>query len=528
MKNIFKSILALLCCGAVLASCEQEVPEVKMSVDVASIEAEAQNPGDVSITLTANSTWILTTPDWVTPSATYGGGDAILTFKIATNYKDATTSTAARSGEIRISGGGSMTGKGAIIVIPITQQGYTYIDPNPSLGGITDLEEFVAFIKAANNGGSMKRWTDDNGEVSLLADVDLSSAEIPWQEIVDETKATNGNNGCTLEGTPFRAIFNGNNHKITGFNPEVVLAANQTFGLFAAISEAVIKNVELTGTLKVTATGQADAGMLVGTSYNSTIQNVKINGEIISTGTTVAKRFALGAVCGFAYGESDKYTTIQNAEVNVNVEIDGGANQANGAGCAMYGGIAGFATGPNAEGSWGVHIKGCTNNGDMNVKLGRCSGILATANCHTIIEDCTNNGDQVNKIANGRLGNIVCNVSHYSTLINCVNNGDLDATAEGYSGTVGGIFALAGSANGCSITGGGNYGTIKTLSSAGKYIGLLWANHNAVIPTTGLVASGRIIVDGVEREINESNYMSNIGSIKNPESVTNITWVAPE
>ena len=27
MKNIFKSILALACCGAIFASCEQEVPE---------------------------------------------------------------------------------------------------------------------------------------------------------------------------------------------------------------------------------------------------------------------------------------------------------------------------------------------------------------------------------------------------------------------------------------------------------------------------------------------------------------------
>jgi hypothetical protein len=178
-----------------------------------------------------------------------------------------------------------------------------------------------------------------------------------------------------------------------------------------------------------------------------------------------------------------------------------------------------------------VIIKDWVNNGDMKVTLGRCSGIVATANTGTTIQDCTNNGDQVNKILDGRLGNIVCNVSHYCTLINCVNNGDIDATVAGYKGTVGGIFALAGSANGCTITGGGNYGTIRTLSTAGtklKYVGLLWANHNNTIPTKGLVVSGRIFVDGVEISIDASNYMQYIGSMKNPETVSEITWVAPK
>jgi hypothetical protein len=109
-----------------------------------------------------------------------------------------------------------------------------------------------------------------------------------------------------------------------------------------------------------------------------------------------------------------------------------------------------------------------------------------------------------------------------------VNNGDLDATAEGYKGTAGGIFALAGSATITGIEGGGNYGTIKTLSTAGKYAGLLWANHNNTFPTTNIVASGRLFIDGVEKEISEANYMEHLGSIKDPSCVSNILWVAPK
>ncbi len=536
MKKIFKSLVALLCCGAVFASCQKDAaPEVNMEVDVTSIEAEAQNPEEAAVTLTTNVSWILTCPDWVTPSATYGNGDAILTFSIASNYKDETTTTRARSGEIKISGGGTLTGKGAVVTIPVNQQGYTYVDPNPSLGGITDAEEFAKFIVAANTGGSLKRWTSDANEVLLLSDIDLSGVDIKWQELADATKTSNANNASSIveNTTPFEGVFNGDNHKITGFNPVVVLGANQTFGLFQVAHNATIKNLELSGTFNVTATDQADAGMLVGTAIHSTISNVKIGGKVVSAGTTASKRFSIGGVCGYAYaglvGEAEYGKTLfEGCVVNAEVEFDGGTNQANGATAAMYGGICGFATTPNADAAHKVTIKNCVNNGNMNVKIGRCSGILATANTGVILQDVTNNGDQVNNVANGRLGNIVCNISYYCTLKNCINNGDLTAVADGYKGTAGGVFALAGAANITGMEGLENYGTIKTLNTAGKYVGLLWANHNNTIPTTNCVASGRIFIDGVEVEISEANYMEKVGYMKDPSCVTNVRWVAPK
>ena len=528
MKQIFKSIVALLCCGAIFASCEQESPKAEMSADLTSIEVEAQNPEEVAVTLTANTSWLLTTPKWVSASATYGNGNTILIFTVEPNYKNETTSTLARQGEIKISGGGTLTGKGVVITIPITQQGYTYVDPNPSLGGIPDVDEFVDFIKAANSGGPLKRWTNDNGDVVLLADIDLSNANIDWQKMADDTEVTNGNNSCEVLGTPFTGVFDGDNHKITGFNPTVELGANKTFGLFCAVRGATIKNVELEGTMNISATGQADAGMLVGTAYNSTISNVKVNGSLVSTGTTKSNRFSLGGICGYAFSENDVNTVIDGATVNVEVNAVGGTNLSNGGAGAMYGGIVGFATAVNAADKSIVIVKNCVNNGNMNVTLGRCSGIVATANTGTTMQDCTNNGNQVNKITDGRLGNIVCNMAHYTKMINCVNNGDIDATADGYKGTVGGLLALTGSETCLEITGGGNYGTIKTLSTAGKYVGLLWANHNKKTPTSGLVASGRLFIDGVEVEINASNYMQYLGWNTYPEILQNITWVAPK
>lgn len=526
MKTIFRSIMAVLAAAAVLVSCNKEVEVVKtMTTDVNAVtDVAASNPAEISVALTTNVNWIVQTPEWITPSAVFGSGDAILTFKVGENYVNETTTVAPRTGEIKISGGGSTDGNGVSVTVTVSQLGFTYVDPNAPIEQIPDAAEFIDFIKAINAGNAPTRWMNDNGEVALSNDIDLSEYT-DWQQFV--VASTNANNGCKLTGNAFTGVFNGNGYKITGFNPTVHLAANQTFGLFSAVKEGVVKNVVLEGNLTVTAEGQSDAGMLVGTAFNATIQNVTINGKITSAGTTVGKRFSLGGVCGFAYSEETKTTVIKNAVVNADVDFVGGSNTGNGAGCAMYGGIVGFTTTPKAIGDFSVILSDCVNNGNMNVTLGRCSGIVATANSGTTLSGCVNNGDQINKIANGRLGNIVCNLSYNSHIINCVNNGDLDATVDGYKGTVGGIFALAGDATSI-IEGGGNYGTIKTLSTAGKYIGLLWANHNNTIPTKGMVASGRIIVDGVEREINASNYMEHLGFIKYPECVTDITWVAPK
>ena len=392
-----------------------------------------------------------------------------------------------------------------------------YQDANPNVSTtISNAEEFIAFLNTIPTGSySLNEYT-------LTADIDLSGVNYDWYQNI--TAASNGNNSCEMVGaSTFKGVLNGCGHKITGFNPTVELPDGTTFGLIPILCHGTIKNLEISGQLNISATGQADAGMLVGTAYNSTIENVTVNGKIVSTGTTVTKRYALGGAVGYAFACEGVNTIIDNVVINVDTEATGGNNMGNGATGAMYGGVVGFSTAVKAEDQAIVIIRNCTNNGNMDVTLGRCSGIVATANTGTTIQSCTNNGDQVNKVQNGRIGNIVCNLSYYSHVIDCVNNGDVDATVEGYSGTVAGLVALISSSS-TTISGGANYGTIRTVSTAGKYVGLLWANLNNHAIASGLVAGGKIIVDGVEREINESNYMEHIGYIKYPEDVTDIRW----
>lgn len=402
-------------------------------------------------------------------------------------------------------------------------------------GGIDDAAEFLAFLQAVNAGSSLADYMNTDREVVLKANIDLSSiTNAQWQAIADGTNVANNTYVNTITAGAFTSVFNGNNKKITGFNPTVALAANKTFGLLPVLSGATVKNLEISGAMKLSASAMADAGMLCGTATNSTIQNVKVSGTINSTGTTVSdKRFAIGGLCGYANAAAASTCSFTSCTSDINVTAVGGSNTSNGASCAMYGGIVAYATAPNeAEAGSSVIIKGCTNNGDMTVTLGRCGGIVASALRHTTLENCTNNGDQVNAIADGRLGNVCGVMQDWSSAINCVNNGLIEVTAANYPGNVAGLLGLAGSAAGATTTvkGGANYGTVKVSpSSTNTNYGLLTGYINTIKEFSGVTVSGKLYVNGSQVSITSSNYMDYIGrKNSNHESkITNLTWVAP-
>lgn len=531
MKTIIKSVFALLCCGAVLASCNKQTPvsAPEMTADVTAFaDIAAHNPGDVAVMLTTKVNWIVQTPSWVTPSVTFGNGNSTVSFKIAENYKDEKTSTPERSGEIVFSGGGTLTGNGAKLVIPIAQNGYTYVDPQASIGGIHNIEEFIEFYKAMTSGLSTKKWTNEDGEVALLASIDLGSITA-WQEYASLYSTSNGNNDCSIsaECFPFTGTFNGNGYTLSNFNPTVTLAANGTFGLFPALSGATVKNFKLNGTFTVSATGQADAGLVAGTVLNSTITDVTVDGKLISSGTTASARYALGGIAGFTCAKGAENSEISGCVTNVTVEAVGGSNSANGATCAMYGGITGFSTYDKAAGR--VKLKGCTNNGNMTVTLGRCSGIVATPNGGTEMENCTNNGHQVNSIADGRLGNICSVIGQDGKLVGCVNNGNIETPKYGdATGTAAGFVGLL-NHDTVIIEGGANTGIIKSSRTDGKYIGLLVANFSKFKYVKGVNVSGGIVIAGEAKDINAGNFMDYIGtcSAANLAKVTELTWTSP-
>lgn|GEM_PF-1157704 len=534
MKTFHSITLALLAGAVMAAACNEKESVCTITADrQAILEVAANNPSVEALIITTDAPyWIVATPDWVTPSARHGvgGGESqIVTFSISSNYKNEATTTYARGGEIKFSGG--MTS----LIIPITQLGHeAVIDPSMSIGGIPDLNEFLDFVEAVNEGNSPIRWMNSDFEVELLADLDLSSVT-NWTPIGNVEKSGNGNNASKATGNAFSGVFNGGGHTIRNFNVTADIGEQGSWGLFGYLDHATVKDLNVEANLTLTASGLADAGVIAGTTYCSTIENVKVNATINSTGTSVTKRFAVGGISGFMFSvydtaEPKAYDSyIKNCEVTATVNMDcGSVNTANSASCVMYGGIVGFAT--NIKDDSRNHIEDCVNNGTMTVRLGRCSGIVPTCNYGTIVKGCTNNASQVNTIVGGRVGQIVCNLSVNSALIDCVNNGDLTTTDPGT--TTGALAALVGDDT-VYIEGGeriANTGTILGCNTT--YLGLIGANMTKFDHISNIVLSGHLGVyksDGNHEmyAVNSSNIMSYVGKIGSgyAEKMTNITYI---
>lgn len=535
MKTITKITLSLLIGAAVAVSCKKEEPTYTITADRTAVaDIAANNPGAEAIVITTDAPyWILQTPEWVKadPVTGVGGGaSTIVTLTVDSNFKSETTPTNPRSGILKFSGGKTS------LSIPINQLGHSAtIDPSLSIGGIPSLEEFRDFITAVNEGTGLVRWMNNNWEVELLTDLDLSEFT-EWTPIGNVESTGNANNGCKLKGNAFDGVFNGGGHTIRNFKVTHDVTEGCTFGLFGALDHATVKNLNVEAEWNITASGTADVGIVAGTVYCSTIENVKVNATINSTGTTASnKRFAIGGIAGFVFSVYDSEdgvaydSWIKNCETTATVNISAGANTANNATCVMYGGIATFST--NVKDNSRNHIENCVNNGTIVTDIGRVSGIVPTANYGTIIQGCTNNASQVNNNGNGRIGQICCNLSTNSAVIDCVNTGDLTSTGE--STTAGALVALVGDAT-AYVEGGArcaNTGTI--LGRNTRYLSLLVANNNAFDHIRDVVLSGKLGVykaDGNHEmyDVNSGNIMEFIGYIAPAyaEVITNITYVS--
>lgn len=519
MKTLLKIAILAGLSALLLSGCqEKEIPGLynktyALTVDRDAIRDVAANaPSDEVLVITTDAPyWIATSStDWITLDLTHGEGNgksSLLTLSIASNYKNESTSTQPRSGEVKISGGRNS------VLIAVNQLGHeAVIDPSASIGGIPDMDEFQDFLSAAIDGYNLSRWTNQSGEIELLTDIDLSTFS-DWTPIGNPEKSGNANNASEPTGNFFSGIFNGGGHTISGFKADATLAANQTWGLFGYILNGAVKNLNLTDVdITLTASGAADAGILAGTIKNSIIENVNVSGKLDIKGTTVDNvRFAVGGIAGFAasqVNDDEKETIIKNCTVNLTVTADGGKNTKNGATGCHYGGIVGFSTNVGKDASV-QRIEGCTNNGTITARLGRSSGIVGAANYGTAIKECTNNANHTSSMNNGRIANIACILGGNSSITDCVNNGSLTTTVNNCQS--GGFVALLNDDT-CFIKGGGNYGDIVsafvTDSSGRDFRGLLVANFSKFSEVSGVVVSGRLgVYNGEWIDVNAENFI---------------------
>ena len=98
----------------------------------------------------------------------------------------------------------------------------------------------MEFVRSVNAGASTSRWENADGEVCLLADIDLTG--IKWTPIGSATGV--GSGAPTYEfSNAFTGKFNGKGHSITGISWTCDMSKNNVYGLFGAADGAKISNL---------------------------------------------------------------------------------------------------------------------------------------------------------------------------------------------------------------------------------------------------------------------------------------------
>lgn len=332
--------------------------------------------------------------------------------------------------------------------------------------GIADVSAFMEFIRSVNAGASTTRWENADGEVCLLADIDLTGIE--WTPI--------GNASGEGSGTPaysfvnaFRGKFNGKGHSVTGINWTCDMSKNNVYGLFGAADGATIRNlvvgaagdaITLTGTPEVT---PSVAGV-VGYAEGVTISNVTNNVSIILEGECPqAMPTSLAGIIGSGSdvtvgGKTKDEAVKNNGDILVKSKV---ANaQAGGTGLQVAGIMAYVKNGKESS------FINCTNNGHLTGPNGRSGGIISSitgsekAGNKVTISKCVNAGliednylDHEGYTNAKRMGGIIGGSEAADvTVESCVNSGNIFSHTGCRSGGFVGHFK-GGIITGCSNTG---------------------------------------------------------------------------
>ena len=469
------TILYAIIAGLFALSCNERYDAITASVFTADrVEISGVDYLDPAAEVVNVSTdapfWIARCSDWITIDRDNApGGQTAVTLNFTSNYKNEKVSVLPRSGEVVFSGGGKK------LVITVNQLGYEApVDPSDHIGGIPDADELLKFATAVNEGTDLGRWKSDDGEITLLADIDLTG-----QEWIPIGNARIGRDGVLVKDDvqPFSGVFNGGNHKISGlsYHPDGMnLGTGSVLGFFGALSGATVYDltVEVAMVSVESPAVQMSVGGLAGAICNSSVLknckvlaanvNSRISAEQTVTGTVP---LYIGGLAGLVHASS-----IEECENNCPVRVKNILNSNNGANTYAVGGIYGFSQGT-------VSVKSCVNNAELGGKIGgenwgdggRMGGIIGTANSAVTIEGCVNNGNikctcTTTSDKSSRSAGILAYAGAANTVLkNSVNNGDVcficaDATGSQYGGYVAGFIGQT--AKPVDIIGCENYGSI--------------------------------------------------------------------
>lgn len=289
---------------------------------------------------------------------------------------------------------------------------------------ITTAAELLDFAKSANS-GRYKRFLNDEGEVTLGNDIDMTGIE--WTEIT----------GVVTDGVNagFDGIFNGNGFKITNWT--------SSQSLFATLARTgVVKNLVIDSSCQLTYPNANELGkvtffgFVVGENLGGRIESV-INNANISLTMSDALAYQLRA--GAIVGQSQIGSRIIKCENHGNIVLnfEGGiSNAASGASCTQYlGGLQGAIISDNTSVTDDNNrsiMQECVNTGALNVTVATelkhgcyIGGLTGTANSYSELENCSNSGDVSFTIPTHTSITCVGGLTSYSagSIKGCTNSG---------------------------------------------------------------------------------------------------------
>ena len=293
--------------------------------------------------------------------------------------------------------------------------------------------DFRLFAMSVNNGETYKGKT-----VKLMSNIDLANKE--WTPI--------GNSNNKFQGT-----FDGQNFPISNLNVGESTLSN--VGLFGFTTDGSIKNVHVHN---ADVDGRLNVGVIAGTPYTSTYENIKVTGDVTVDGM---------AYVGGLFGKN-VYANVNNLTVDVTEESYVKANSVeNGVAYRTYvGGVMGFV----GEGS---HvISNVTSNIDVLGSTLDVGGITGIAHYGNTFENCVSSGD----------------VTLYSYE---------DEGTQYEIGGIAGVWNNGGSdvtINNCEFT-----GTLKAINSNGEVFKGSFFNNGLVGKAYNNTGTGKLIINNKEQ-----------------------------
>ena len=435
---------------------------------------EIELPGEETafeISVSHNIDYVLTISedcqDWLTETTTKSTTTSTHSF-VASEYEN--TLGADRTGVL------TFTNTKYEVSVEVTVRQSPKEEEESDVKGISTGNDLVAFAKAVNAGTSLSSWTNDDGEIALLNDIDLTGLT-EWTPIGRAT-----NSGTSYDdfevSKAFTGTFNGGGYTISGIQWTYDTSDDyQTFALFGALDGATIKDLTFgaDGDM-ITVTGSNSTvvavAAVVGYASGATITNVKNNVDVVLTGDDPAGTpMILGGVAGVGYactiGGKSKSLAVTN---NGDVYTGSISNTENGSKGMQIGGVCTVTLGG------GMTMTYCVNNGSISAATGRGGGLIGT------IAGSTTEAPNIT----------VSNCTNYGTIQDDVV-GQFDGSSEKYNlkrmgGLVGGTVT---NNDGISIESCTNYGNV--FSQIGCRCGGFVGHNQASI--TGCTNQGIILSD---------------------------------